>query len=219
MWKQVPALVPIQSHRTLLFDNIRIGQGGVIHSSRAGSTWSVLHWRCGESPPPSWPHAMPRPCQAEWFDTTLVYGSWHAIVGYIHRVESQIVSCTSEHGVRSRRNTGCDNCPNAARPSPAAMSTSAGLGPPYHVPSRRMIDSRADRQSPGHDQAGNPHGAGPKDKQSGGRIGPLFARLTLWIALAQRKPRPRRGARAAHAIGCASRWCSRPPPFGGTRPT
>jgi Polysaccharide lyase len=33
-WKQVPTLVPIQSHRTLLFDNVRIGQGAgiAIHS-------------------------------------------------------------------------------------------------------------------------------------------------------------------------------------------
>jgi hypothetical protein len=29
-WKQVPSLVPIQSHRTLFFDNVRIGQGGAI---------------------------------------------------------------------------------------------------------------------------------------------------------------------------------------------
>jgi hypothetical protein len=29
-WKQVPTLVPIQSHRTLLFDNVRIGQGAGI---------------------------------------------------------------------------------------------------------------------------------------------------------------------------------------------
>jgi hypothetical protein len=29
-WKQVPTLVPIQSHRTLLFDNVRIGQGAAM---------------------------------------------------------------------------------------------------------------------------------------------------------------------------------------------
>jgi hypothetical protein len=31
-WKQVPSLVPIQSHRTLLFDNVRIAQGAAISS-------------------------------------------------------------------------------------------------------------------------------------------------------------------------------------------
>jgi Polysaccharide lyase len=32
-WKQVPSLVPTQSHRTLLFDNVRIGQGAGIDIS------------------------------------------------------------------------------------------------------------------------------------------------------------------------------------------
>jgi hypothetical protein len=31
-WSQVPSLEPIQSHRTLLFDNVRIAQGAAISS-------------------------------------------------------------------------------------------------------------------------------------------------------------------------------------------